>query len=94
MLVHRMTLVSFRLSRKNLGNLRKLFGQMVHRPPPPPPGKKLPVPPMDVIKTLKCFYYSFAYILNEMILRFKIWPRCVVLNSLQFHKHFGIEICF
>ena len=31
--------VSFGLFRKNLGNLRKFFGQMVHRPP----GKKLPV---------------------------------------------------
>ena len=30
---HRMTLVSFRLFRKNLGNLREFFGQMVHRPP-------------------------------------------------------------
>ena len=39
MLVHRMTLVSFRLFRKNLGNLREFFGQMVHRPP----GQKLPV---------------------------------------------------
>ena len=27
--------------------------------------------------------------------RFKInWPRCVVFNSLLFHKHFGIKICF
>ena len=34
-----MTLVSFGLFRKNLGNLREFFGQMVHRPP----GKKLPV---------------------------------------------------
>ena len=33
MLVHRMTLFSFRLFRKNLGNLREFFGQMVHRPP-------------------------------------------------------------
>ena len=32
-LVHRMTLFSFRLFRKNLGNLREFFGQMVHRPP-------------------------------------------------------------
>ena len=39
MLVHRMTLVSFQLFRKNLGNLQEFFGQMVHRPP----GKKLPV---------------------------------------------------
>ena len=34
-----MTLVSFRLFRKNLGNLREVFGQKVYRPP----GKKLPV---------------------------------------------------
>ena len=32
-------------------------------------------------------------LLNKMFLHFKIWPRCVVLNSLQFHKHFGIKIC-
>ena len=30
MLVHRMTLISFRLFRKTLGNLREFFGQMVH----------------------------------------------------------------
>ena len=29
-----------------------------------------------------------------MLLGFKIWPRSVVLNPLQFHKHFGIEICY
>ena len=33
---------SFRLFRKNLGNLRDVFGQMVYRPPPPP-GKKFSV---------------------------------------------------
>ena len=33
MLVHGMILVSFGLFRKNLGNLREFFGQMVHRPP-------------------------------------------------------------
>ena len=33
MLVYRMTLVSFRLIRKNLGILREFFGQMVYRPP-------------------------------------------------------------
>ena len=41
MLVHGMTLVSFRLFRENLGNLREFFGQMVH--PPPPLWQKLPV---------------------------------------------------
>ena len=32
MLLHRMDLVSFRIFRKNLGNLREFFGQMVYRP--------------------------------------------------------------
>ena len=31
--MHGMTLVSFGLFGKNLGNLREFFGQMVHRPP-------------------------------------------------------------
>ena len=31
--MHGMILVSFGLFRKNLGNLREFFGQMVHRPP-------------------------------------------------------------
>ena len=44
MSAHRMTLTSFRLSRKNLGNLREFFGQMVH--PPSPPGKKNARTPM------------------------------------------------
>ena len=39
-LLHRMALVSFLLFRKNLGNLREFFGQMVYRPPL---AKKLPV---------------------------------------------------
>ena len=32
-LLHRMALVSFLRFRKNLGNLREFFGQMVYRPP-------------------------------------------------------------
>ena len=39
MLLHRMTLVSFPLFRKNLGNLGELFVQISL----PPAGKKLPV---------------------------------------------------
>ena len=35
-----MALISLRLFRKNLGNLRDFFGQMIYRPPP---GKKFPV---------------------------------------------------
>ena len=40
--MHGMTLLSFRLFRKNLGNLREFFGQMVHRPP----GEKIAHTPM------------------------------------------------
>ena len=32
-LLHHMALVSLLLFRKNLGNLREFFGQMVYRPP-------------------------------------------------------------
>ena len=41
MLLHGMTLVSFRLFRKNLDNLREVFGQMVH-PLPSPLAKNCP----------------------------------------------------
>ena len=34
MLLHCVTLIPFLQFRKNLGNLRELFGQTVHRPPP------------------------------------------------------------
>ena len=34
MLLHRMALASFRLFPKNLGNLQKIFGQMVYHPRP------------------------------------------------------------
>ena len=43
MLVHLTPLVSFLLFRKNLGNLRQVFGHLVYAPFPLPPGKKLPV---------------------------------------------------
>ena len=42
-LLHRMALVSFLLFRKNLGNLREFFGQMVYRPP----WQKIARTPMD-----------------------------------------------
>ena len=47
MLAHRMTLVRFRQFRKNLGNLREVFGQMVHRPPPP--WQKIARTPMVIV---------------------------------------------
>ena len=39
-----MALISFRLFRKNLGNLRDFFGQMVYRPP----WQKISCTPMGV----------------------------------------------
>ena len=50
-LLHRMALVSFLLFRKNLGNLRQFFGQMVYRSPPP--RQKIARTPMQNIKTIK-----------------------------------------
>ena len=44
-LLHRMALVSFRLFRKNLGNLQEFFGQRVN--PPPPPRQKIARTPMS-----------------------------------------------
>ena len=35
MLLHRMTLISFRLFRENFGNMREPFGQIVLTTPPP-----------------------------------------------------------
>ena len=47
MLLHHMSLVSFLLFCKNLGNLQQFFGQMVYRPPWP----KIARTPMNI--TLK-----------------------------------------
>ena len=42
---------------------------------------------------IKNVSYSVSkQVFNEMC--FNIWPGCVVLNFLQFHEHFEIEICF
>ena len=50
--MHGMTLLSFGLFRKNLGNLREFFGQMVHRPP----GQKFARTPMSEMEMLVvCF---------------------------------------
>ena len=35
LLLHRMTLISFRLFRKNWGSLREFLGEIVYRPPIP-----------------------------------------------------------
>ena len=52
MLLHRMGLVSFRMFRKNLGNLREFFGQMVYRPRPPS-RQKIARTLVDVVKKLR-----------------------------------------
>ena len=59
MSVHRMTLVSFRLFRKNLGNLQEFFGQMVRRPP----WQKSARPPM--IDEEKCELFSLGLVLEK-----------------------------
>ena len=48
--VHRMTLVSFRLFHKNLGNLREFFGQMVRRLP----WQKIARTPMLIRYSFEC----------------------------------------
>ena len=48
--MHDMTLVSFGLFRKNLGNLREFFGQMHGSPPP---WQKIARTPMTINYTLK-----------------------------------------
>ena len=40
-LVHLTPLVSFLLFRKNLGNLRQVFGHLVYAPFPPPTWQKI-----------------------------------------------------
>ena len=70
MLVHGMTLLSFRLFRTNLGNLREFFGQMVHRPP----GKKIARSPMDLshsfyyycVEEYRWLYRGLRYIYTEV----------------------------
>ena len=39
--MHRMTLISFRLFRENLGHLKKKFGANGSPPPLPPPWQKI-----------------------------------------------------
>ena len=47
-LLHRIALVSFRLFRKNLGNLGEFFGQMVYPPPPRPKIARTPMSQFSV----------------------------------------------
>ena len=56
-LLHRMALFSFLLFRKNLGNLRGFFGQIVYRPP----WQKIARTPMLVLmQTWACCCFSCA----------------------------------
>ena len=57
-LLHRMALVSFLLFRKNLGNLREFFGQMVYRPP----GKKFPVRLWPSRQVIQVFSWLLGFI--------------------------------
>ena len=80
-LLHRMALVSFLLFRKNLGNLREFFGQMVYRPP----WQKIARTPMiisEVYNILSSYYtcriirYSLKTSISEL---FTISTHCHVL---------------
>ena len=63
LLVHRMTLVSFRLFRKNLGNLKEFFGQIVHRPRRPPLAKNAGTPVVQrITRHLSLRVLSDSYI--------------------------------
>ena len=63
-LSHRMALVSFLLFRKNLGNLREFFGQIVYRPP----WQKIARTPMPVrgLPILNC-YSTIALMLVQLV---------------------------
>ena len=56
-----MTLVSFRLFRKNLGNLRQLFGQMIHPPPPLAKNARTPMQVMDLSRNVLLLVRVEAY---------------------------------
>ena len=57
-----MALISFRLFRKNLGNLRDFFGQMVYRPP----WEKISRTPMTVSVYKKNSTTHDLWVANEM----------------------------
>ena len=63
-LLHRMALVSVLLFRKNLGNLREFFGQMVYRPPL---AKNCPYAYVEEsnIETHDCEFWNFFSIWNQ-----------------------------
>ena len=61
-------LVSIQLFCKNLGNLQKVFGQMVYRPLSPP-GQKIARTPMGLNLTVKQSKIIMISILNKMSLR-------------------------
>ena len=62
LLLHRMTLVSFRLFRKYWGNLREFFWAN-SLPHPPPPGQKIAPIPMDLLynTNLKVWNTQYCY---------------------------------
>ena len=72
MLLHHMSLVSFLLFRKNLGNLQEFFGQMVYRPPWPKIARTpMPKRPPKVLSDL-----------------LEIFPSAIFAHSLAFSWKF------
>ena len=91
-----MALISFRLFRKNLGNLRDFFGQMVYRPP----WQKISRTPMLLAKlmTARCFpppRISFVLALKSGLLaRWKVRSVSVKCQVAITHIICDLKWCY
>ena len=73
-----MTLVSFWLFCKNLGNLQDFFGQMDY--PPLPPWEKIARTPMDLASLLVMPFYHFSLSIAG---NYFIWVVCITMMAGQ-----------
>ena len=74
-----MALISFRLFRKNLGNLPGFFGQMVYRPPP---WQKISRTPMLMLN------HSLTGLFGRNCVTTFPWPGCLRDSSSKYQKSF------
>ena len=76
-------LVSFLLFRKNLGNLREFFGQIVYRPPPPP-RQKIARTPMFLTHCISTVCpISSANITRTLMLKFRTYMENKIKNFFR-----------
>ena len=92
-----MALISFRLFRKNLGNLRDFFGQMVYRPPPP--WQKIPRTPMDTVPTWVAHSFqkhtqSFHTVEHSPLLTVESGRQLQCFSKARKVGFFNVELCF